>query len=284
VSFEEAALVVPGATLHVVSVGPPSARPLLVLHGGPGEAHDCLRPWLDGLSSLTRRVVYYDQRGGGRSALAPGAEPVGWEGHARDVDAVRAYLGVERVDLLGFSWGALLGLLTAIAHKDSIARLVLVSPPPTSARHAEAMRDNERRAAARPEVGALFARLDATEAHDAESARRARFIRRAAPYFADPARVLEVTPVDTREECARAVASSLQTSDPWSSLDTLRTVPSMVMHGAHDPIPSASAAETAERIGARRVVFERAGHAVFVESAEDFVREATAFLDGAGRP
>ena len=74
----ESSVPVDGATLHVVEVGPTTARPLLVVHGGPGDAHDVLRPHLDALASDETRVVYYDQRGCGRSPLASGTRPGGY--------------------------------------------------------------------------------------------------------------------------------------------------------------------------------------------------------------
>ena len=287
-SVRETALVVPDAILHVASVGGEHAPPLLVLHGGPGEAHDSLRPWLDRLASPARCVVYFDQRGGGRSTVAVGSAPASWEQHARDVDAVRVHLGVDRIDLLGFSWGALLALLYAGEHPQRVAQLVLVSPPPTSRRHDEAMRDGERRAAARPEVMALRARLaPIAEGGEAEAARRARFAQRMAPYFADPSRALDLEPVDTRVEAAEAVSRSLSGLDLAARFPALRSVPALVVCGAADPVPEAAAAETAHVLGARHLVLARAGHAPFVEAADEFVREVMAFLDGradAGRP
>src|SRR5262249_42750551 len=104
------ALPVPGAVLRLVTVGPTAGRSLLVLHGGPGASPTALPPSLSRLASAARRVVYYDQRGGGGSALAEGSPPVGWEGHCADVESVRRHLDVEQLDLLGFSWGALLAL------------------------------------------------------------------------------------------------------------------------------------------------------------------------------
>ena len=275
--MRETALVVPDAILHLVSVGE-QLQPLLVLHGGPGEAHDCLRPWLDGLVSSARRVVYFDQRGTGRSTLAAGSAPASWERHVRDVDAVRAHLGVERIDLLGFSWGALLALLYASEYRQHVARLVLVSPPPTSRLHDESARESERRAAARPEVMAFRARLaPIAEGGSENAARRARFAQSAwRPYFADPSRALDLEQADTRVEAAEAISRSLSDLDLAPRLNALRSLPALVVCGAEDPVPEAAAAETANVMGARRVVLARAGHAPFVEAAEEFVREVSA--------
>lgn len=267
--------------LHVVRVGPAGGRPLVVLHGGPGEAHDCLRPHLDRLVSSHRRVVYYDQRGGGRSTLAHGARPVGWEEHVADVELVRRHLDQDRVDVLGFSWGGLLALLHAIEHPEHVARLVLVSPAPTRSDTGEAMKHTLRAAEARPEVDALRRRLEpiACDERDPEAAWRARFTLKIAPFFADPARALAVTPVETRRDVADAVARSLAAFDLRPRLESLRSVPTLVVRGAQDPVPAETTAETAERLGGRLVVLDRCGHAPFVEAADAFFAAVDAFLD-----
>ena len=72
---------VPGAELLLVEIG--EGAPVVLLHGGPGASHDYLRPQMDRLAGPGRRLVYYDQRGGGRSALAPGAQRIEWDGTKR---------------------------------------------------------------------------------------------------------------------------------------------------------------------------------------------------------
>lgn len=271
------ALRVPGASLHVAGVGPADAAPLLALHGGPGEAHDYLRPHLDQLASERRRVTYYDQRGGGRSPLDAGVEPAGWQEHVADVDAVRAHLGVDRLDLLGFSWGALLALLYALDHPARVARLVLVAPVPPHAGASVDVQRNLARAAARPEVEALRARLAA-----AGDTAATRFALRIAPCFADPALALALTPVDTREDVADAVSRSLGRFDVRPRLPALRGLPAQIVYGVHDPIATAHVRETATLLGAAVAALEHAGHAPFVEAPEAFLAAVTGFLDGAG--
>src|SRR3954449_9366380 len=51
--------------------------PVVVLHGGPGAHHDYLLPGFDALAT-GRELIYYDQRGGGRSPVAR-ETPVGWK-------------------------------------------------------------------------------------------------------------------------------------------------------------------------------------------------------------
>jgi len=258
-----AAVAVPGASLRVVQLGPDGAGPLLVAHGGPGEAHDVLRPHLDRLVSDRRRVVYWDQRGGGASALHDGVPFGSWSEHVADLEAVRRHLAVERVDVLGFSWGALLALLHALAHPERVGRLVLVSPPAMAASGPGPAR------APGPPGGP---RIDAASLQD-------RFLARVAPAFFDPSHARSLTPVEVSEGAADAAWRSLGRYDLRPSLPLLRAVPTLVVHGAQDPLDATGAADAAEGTGATRLTVARCGHAPFVEAPGVFDGCVRGFLE-----
>src|SRR5690349_12282598 len=102
--------------------------PVVVLHGGPGAHHDYLLPGFDVLAH-GRELIYYDQRGGGRSPVDRDI-PVGWREHVADLEELREQWGLSRLTLAGYSWGGLLGLLYAVEFPARIERLALVSPAP----------------------------------------------------------------------------------------------------------------------------------------------------------
>lgn len=83
--------------------------PLLVLHGGPGMAHDYLDN-LEALASDTQKVVFYDQLGCGRSDTPN--DPQRWKvpRFVTEVDFVRNALHLDEVVILGQSWGGMLAL------------------------------------------------------------------------------------------------------------------------------------------------------------------------------
>jgi len=64
-----------GVRLYTRRVG--HGPPVVVLHGGPGAHHDYLLPQYDHLAEGGRTLLYYDQRGGGRS---PVPRDVRWVG------------------------------------------------------------------------------------------------------------------------------------------------------------------------------------------------------------
>jgi L-proline amide hydrolase len=119
------------------TVTPPiqSSRPLIVLHGGPGISHLYLRPTFDLFAQISgRKVIYYDQFGGGNSTRYPDGRGV-WtpELFMDELDNVIGHLlqvGQE-FDIYGHSWGAMFGGKWA-AERDSnkgLGKLLLASGP-----------------------------------------------------------------------------------------------------------------------------------------------------------
>src|SRR5687768_18224266 len=65
-----------------------------------------------------RRVIYYDQRGNGRSQLVESDEGLALERHIADLEALRRHFRLERMTLLGNSWGGLLISAYAAAYPE----------------------------------------------------------------------------------------------------------------------------------------------------------------------
>ncbi|MDJ1122317.1 proline iminopeptidase-family hydrolase [Olsenella sp. YH-ols2217] len=105
--------------------------PLLTIHGGPGNTHYYLRP-LDLLAErYGRPVVYYDQIGCGNSRAASDPERWTLDFFERELVALRAWLaerhGIERVFLLGQSWGGMLLMHYAAQRPEGVAGVILAS-------------------------------------------------------------------------------------------------------------------------------------------------------------
>jgi proline iminopeptidase len=268
-----------GVRLYTRHVG--NGPSVVVLHGGPGAHHDYLLPQYDRLAE-GRTLLYYDQRGGGRSPV-PRDVAVGWREHVADLEALRDYWQLERLTLLGYSWGGLLAVLYALEHADRVARLALVSAAPVTA----VWRDEfERRFAARmaePWIARSRAELTALglAKTDPEKYRRMAFALSVAGYFHDPSRARDMTPFRVTERTRRAVWDSLGDYDLRERIRQTfpgaTAPPSLVLHGLYDPMPIEAARETAALLGTR-VIELATGHAPHVEATEDFVRALDGFL------
>ena len=113
--------------------GPSTPNRLLVLHGGPGAHHDYLLPQMLALAG-DRQLVFYDQRGGGRSKTDD-RTPITWRTHVEDLDRVIQELELGSPTIVGYSWGGLLAMLYAIEAaagrtRSRPERLVLIDPAP----------------------------------------------------------------------------------------------------------------------------------------------------------
>jgi proline iminopeptidase len=126
----ESRIPVQGAELYCREVG--EGAPMIVLHGGPDFDIGYLLPELDSLSDKFH-LIYYDQRGRGRSASHVKPEDVTLESEMDDLDKVRQHFHLDKVVLLGHSWGTVLALEYALRHPERVSRLVVMDPAPASA-------------------------------------------------------------------------------------------------------------------------------------------------------
>lgn len=249
----------------------------VVLHGGPGAHHDYLLPGFDALATR-RSLIYYDQRGGGRSPV-PRDVPVGWRDQVADLEELREVWGLARLSLVGYSWGGLLALLYTVEHPDHVERLALVSPAPA---WRSARAEFERRLAARTMAPALQEARAALRAgglreRDPEAFQRRTFELSVAGYFHDPARVSGLASFRVTGRTQQEVWNSLGDYDLRPALAHLRN-PTLVLHGDDDPIPLESARTLAEAISAPFHLLARCGHVPYVEAFDEFQRLLDGFL------
>ncbi len=247
-----------------------------MLHGGPGAQHDYLLPGFDRLAR-GRTLVYYDQRGGGRSAV-PRDVPVGWREQVDDLEALRGIWGLDRLTLCGYSWGALLAMLYAVTFPARVERLALVSAAPAAERERATFEANLARRNAAPELQAERAALRRQGAgHDLAAHNRRLFELAVAGYFHDPLLVHQMTPFRITGRTQQEVWQSLGNYDVRPALERL-DVPALVVHGDDDPIPLATAEATADALDAPLVVIPDCGHVPYVEAPEAFVAALDPFL------
>lgn len=122
------------AKLHLWVRGAPcKAPPILWLHGGPGGAETPLFRLYTRDLERDRLVIYWDQRGAGRS-YDPKADPAALTiaRHLSDLGQVMTFLRARyhlgKIALVGHSWGATLGLFYAQDHPEHVAGVVAISP------------------------------------------------------------------------------------------------------------------------------------------------------------
>jgi proline iminopeptidase len=117
----------PGGALYVEVRGQGAGVPLVMVNGGPGFSHDyvhCSSAWDE--IAKQRRVVFYDQRGVGRSAPLKKGQSCTLADQIADLEAVRASIGANQIDLLGHSWGGYLVMAYTARYPQHIRHLMIV--------------------------------------------------------------------------------------------------------------------------------------------------------------
>ena len=278
--------------LYWVRYGVAGAPPLLVIHGGPGAHHDYLLPQMLALGGLDggRDLLFYDQRGGGRSRT-DALEVITWKTQVNDLAKVIGEFELGSPTIVGYSWGALLTLLYAAeaARDKSLPApkaLVLIDSAPISRK----FRDVFEREFARRQNGPAVARQreelnsSGLRGRDPDAHRQRTFELSVAGYFADPASARDLTPFRVMARVQQSVWESLGEFDLAADgrLASIRA-PSLITHGRQDPIPLASSEECARVMKARLVVIDQCGHVPYVEqpvalfsAVEKFLREQRA--------
>jgi proline iminopeptidase len=102
---------------------------IIAIHGGPGVDLESIAP---DFAPLTEHhtVIFYDQRGAGRSTLPRDTTTLTAEKQISDLDAVRKYFHLSHVTLVAHSYGPLLAATYALAHPDVVRRMVFFNPVP----------------------------------------------------------------------------------------------------------------------------------------------------------
>jgi L-proline amide hydrolase len=262
--------------------------PLLALHGGPGSTHNYFAP-LERLA-MERPVVLYDQIGCGNSDRPQDIE---WsvDVFRDEVDAVRDQLGLDRIHLLGTSWGGMLAQEHFLSGAAGILSLVLSS---TLANIDQWAKEQLRLRAELPpvviEILDLHERAETFDDPEYEQAMEAYFDRHF--YRGLKPRVeLEWMAAGKATDVYRA----MQGPNEWTTTGALKgwdirdrlheiDVPTVVVRGRYDMCTEPIAAELVNGIrGAREVVLEHSSHTPVLEETDrylevvgEFIRDAEA--------
>lgn len=267
---------------------------VVVVHGFQGNAQGYLAADLLPLAR-GRTLLFYDQRGGGRSQAVTDAARLGIESHVADLEALRRHFGLRRMSLLGHSGGAAIAVRYAIEHPDGVRRMILVAPPPPV--RAPYAAEASRTFAARLD-SVTWRRLAALQAMLPTAADPEAVCREIAStvlpraYFADPRAYRRMRgdfcaqpPDRLRTQPARLAAFQRTLPEEWRPALAGVAAPVLLIHGAHDAIPlAASRAWAAALPDARLLVLPHADHLPWIEQPTRFFAAADRFLQGEWPP
>ncbi|GKZ75552.1 hypothetical protein AnigIFM56816_000207 [Aspergillus niger] len=245
--FHYASLPQPAQTWYRVYGDIKAGTPLVVLHGGPGFCHNYMLP-LAALAS-GRSVILYDQIGNGLSShyLEKRGDQGFWtvDLFIAELENLLRYLGIAgHFDLLGHSWGGMMGMDFAARQPAGLRRLILSNAPASVALWLESV--NRLRASLPQEIQDTLqkceaeGRLDSKDYENATVEFLSRFCCRTQPW---PEELMQSL-VWTTEKDSTVASTMLGPSEfwvegslkDWSALDHIHRiqVPTLVINGKYD--------------------------------------------------
>ena len=272
-----------GARLYYKTAGH-GPDTVIAIHGGPGVDLESIAGDFGPLEAK-HTVVYYDQRGAGRSELPKDTTRLVVARQIADLDEVRTRFGLKKVILVAHSYGPLLAASYAIAHPANVSKMVFFGPvPPRRGEFWRRMATNMR------------PRLDsASSAQAADASRRlgkagatGAEIKKACddlwtinlrPRLSEPLRTQKLIKSDLCATDPVGIAYGLTTTNrvvlnsygDWDLRPALKTlmIPVLIVHGEDDAIPMDLVEEWASSLPhATLVRIPRAAHFTYVERPE----------------
>jgi proline iminopeptidase len=266
---------------------------LVMIHGGPGLDMGYMLPDFQPLAER-HRLLFYDQRGGGRSELLPDdAALYTMARHVADLEALRRYFGLERMTLVAHSFGPAIAASYAMAHPDRVARMVFLGPVPPRAGTLWARYAASLDARLTPDERAELTALEQAMigGPDPVQACRAYWAIAVKPRVERPELASRVTG-DFCSAGAAAIRSGMAVAGPhtveslgdWDFRSGLArvTAPTLILHGEAEAIPMDLVREwTTALPSARLIEIPGASHFAYVERPDLVWPAIEAFLRSA---
>lgn len=281
----EQLLEVNGTRLFVKRIG--AGEPIVVVHGGPVLEHGYLLPHLEPLAR-EYELILYDQRICGRSDPEVPAETVRLAQFAEDIEALRVALELDRIHLMGHSFGGLLAMQYAVRHGEQLRSLILLDSMSASStlwhREEELLRQRTSQ-----EVVAEGQEIRATEAFQQRrpEAIRELLLLTFRAQFHDPAKIggLDLFVPDDYPARSRqfgAMMPDLTEFDLHPELGRLEA-PALILYGASEPGATiGGVALDAALPDSRLERIEQAGHFPFIEQQDATLAVIREFLATTG--
>ena len=118
-----------GVNHYIKKIG--KGEPIIVLHGGPGLFHNYLVLGFEKLAEKYQ-IIFYDQRGCGKTDFPKDTTSITIQNYVNDLEAIRKHLNIDKLNLAGHSWGAILAIDYAKQFPKHLKKLMLIAPAPAN--------------------------------------------------------------------------------------------------------------------------------------------------------
>lgn len=248
-------------------------EPLVIVHGGPGLGYSYFIP---GIMELAKnyQLIFYNQRGTGKSVGLLDSTTMTIDQFVQDLEALRVHLKLDKMGVLGHSWGGVLALNYTLQYPARVNSLILISSVGQDASSLTALMEN-RDARTTPDIAEAINLIGSSPGFERgdSSAINAYLVEVFKLYLSDP----EVyTKLDTKIGAYSAnnfltlysglVVVELADYDIRARLSEI-SCPTLIVHGEDDPLPIEKLNEMHENIeGSSFIRIPNCGHFPFTES------------------
>jgi L-proline amide hydrolase len=268
-----------------------SKTPVMVLHGGPGAGHNYCEPIADVLAQTGRAAVLYDQIGCGNSTHLPDKPKEFWtpELFMEELVLLTEHLGISnKYDIVGQSWGGMLGMQFAISKPKGLNAMVIADSP--ASMEVWVSEANKLRKELPPEVEATLLKHEAAETTEdpeyvaAVDVFYSRHLCRIPqpPYVLASFEQLAADPTVYHTMNGPSEFHVIGSLKHWDIRPQLKeiTTPTLLVSGQYDEATPAMVKEINGLIpGSKWELFAESSHMPHVEEPAKFKRVVSEFLD-----
>lgn len=259
-----------------------AGKPLVFLHGGPGGEHRFFLPHAEELVKEFQ-LIFYDQNGCGQSGLLEDPGSYTMQREIETLEELRKKLGIEKLNLIGESWGSMLALLYATQHPGHVDRILLTAAVGATV---EGFNEFERELNSRLSEEDQRNLQDILEQMKTGAAQVDQLFNIINPYYVHSSEALErKTKTKSNPEVNAAVGKDISSHyDLRETLSLISHIPVKIVQGERDLITPQKLDELLIQYipHAELTVLERCGHWTIVEQPDAFNEAVREFFHDNG--
>ena len=271
-----------GSQVYYKTMG--QGEPLVIVHGGPVMDHSYLLPHLEELAK-DYQLIFYDQRACGQSSVEVQVATMNLAGFVEDIEQIRQALKLERINLLGHSWGGLLAMEYGIKYPENLNHLILSNSiaPSVADWELEGGRVSERATNKDREDRQAIMESGALQSVNPSKAIEKLLRISFRPQMYDTTNLNKLNlyvPEDymQRSQIFGLLGPDLTDFNLYSDLQKI-TCPTLIIYGSEEPAASLHAQRMTESFpNGQLSIIQKSGHFPFIENPSTFNKEIKAFL------
>jgi len=281
--IEKGYKIVNGVSLYYEAIG--EGIPIVIVHGGPGLDHSYLLPQMAELAK-GYKLIFYDQRAMGKSSAEFDSSQMTMNSFVEDLEGIRKAFGLEKMNLMGHSWGGLVSMFYAIRYPSHLQSLILVNTTPASSALRNLSFGLMSRMTTREDSVAQLQIAETEGFKKRDPAAMAKFFRVLFHGSFHNKQYADSLTLDFDPSYAAKSAmvrqlnrdSTLRSYDIHAKLDTIQC-PALIIGGADDAVVPGTNEKIRDHIhGSQYILIPECGHFPYIEAQDDFFPIIRTFL------